>query len=460
VPRASATIVLGVLSGALAALAVLPTIIPLTYRIVSVAESAEAQQAIAAAATVDAFFEVSGQLPRGIAESLQVSGVQVRTEDGSVTASDGALPAGGTLAALCDTSPANTLRFADGMGVQWVAACQRSDTQVAFAAHRVEPEDATHVAYLILGLAAMVGISTALGVLQVLSPLHELSKAIDRVGAGERGVRIANTGLTELDDLADRLNAAARAVEDREDAIQARIEVVQDLARLVAHEVRNPLQSLELLTSLIASESDRSERDDLAQSIHAEIRSLAEVVTRVLRDSEGHGALRPNRTLINILDVIDHVVAFRKFEARDQGTRLETGAMASQDALLDRPLVTRAIENLLQNALQSVPRKGGHVRLSVETDEDHVRIFVDDNGPGVDGVLGDTIYDANVTGRETGTGLGLALVKGVVVAHGGYVVHGTSPLGGARFEVCLPLDGAAVAKEAAVEDLGGGRQPV
>jgi two-component system sensor histidine kinase HydH len=262
-----------------------------------------------------------------------------------------------------------------------------------------------------------------------------------RVGAGERGVRLPATGFSELDELVFRVNEAASAVEDREDAIMARIRAVQEMARMVAHEVRNPLQSLELLTSLIASEDDETERHELAKAIHAEIRALDLVVTRVLR--EGASQLSPrltlHRTTQRVVPIVDQVLALRRPEAKAHGVSLESGSIPDISAEVDGAMLGRSLENLVLNALQAVRSKGAIVRVSVDVEPESFTVFVDDNGPGVDPALGEHVFEANVTGRTGGTGLGLALVREVVQAHGGTIVHERSPLGGARFAARLPL---------------------
>ena len=129
------------------------------------------------------------------------------------------------------------------------------------------------------------------------------------------------TGLAELDVLVDHLNAAARDMEDRQDTILGRIAVVQEMARMVAHEVRNPLQSIELLTSLIASEQDERERLELANAIHEEIRTLETVVTRLLRESATKGALRLRHQSASVVSLIEQVVALRRPQAQAQAYR-------------------------------------------------------------------------------------------------------------------------------------------
>jgi two-component system OmpR family sensor kinase len=105
--------------------------------------------------------------------------------------------------------------------------------------------------------------------------------------------------------------------------------------------------------------------------------------------------------------------------------------------------------NLLENAVRHTP-SGTEVRVSVGRRNGAAVLEVSDDGPGLPGELGETIFSRFVRGggpadkaRDSGTGLGLAIVKAVAVSHGGDVVAGRSDLGGARFTVSLPVDGQA-----------------
>ncbi len=434
--RPSAALVLGVLSGCLAAVAVLPTAIPLRWRL-GEAESTVAEGHVTRAvelAEVIQQFEVS-TLP-GTTQRLGVDFLRVR-EQGLVTYQEG-VPGAPLFA--CETG--NRVAWtSDADGRAWAYRCSVHDGRETVAAWMPSGGVAKQVPYLVFSLATIVGIVTALGVLRLLRPLSRMSSAIARVGAGERGVRVGSTGFVELDELVLRLNEAARAMEDREDAILGRIKAVQEMARMVAHEVRNPLQSLELLTSLIAAEDDGLERHELAKAIHAEIRALDMVVTRVLR--EGASQASPRITLHRISQklrpVIDQVLALRRPEAKLHGVIVETGTLADVTADIDAALLGRSIENLVLNAMQAMRSRDGRIQVSVELEPEHFVLLVDDNGPGVDPALGDHVFEPNVTGRTGGTGLGLALVREVIQSHGGTIAHERSPLGGARFVARIPL---------------------
>ncbi len=438
-PRPSAALVLGAMAGALAAVAFLPTAIPLLWQTIEAEETRGTVFAAYAVVSVEAALR-DGEPPPTVQEldKFRVSSLVVeRAGEGPVRLG---LPIEPDLLGPVCASDDGSEVVAGSSRSLWAVHCSaQANGDRVVAAVRLEPAaQAQRVLALVVLLGISVGIITALGILRLLRPLSEISGALARVGAGERGVRMAQTGLAELDELVDRLNAAARSVEDREDGILGRIEVVQEMARIVAHEIRNPLQSLELLTSLVASEDDDQERMHIAGSIHAEVRTLEQVVHRLLRESATRGALRLRLTTQAVAPLVEQVIALRRPQANSQSVRLAMGPMSWATVPFDQALLKRSIENLVLNALQAVPPTTGEVRVSVLEEDEWLVIIVDDNGPGVPEELRDHVFEANVTSKEGGTGLGLALVKGVVEAHSGHIEYHPSPLGGARFEARIP----------------------
>jgi len=432
-----AAIALGAMAGGLATVTFLPTALPLGWQMIRAEESLALRNTMATARSAGWLVRTGGQADSRLLLNTEVDWLYVERQDLVLGRSEVDDFDTESLCPFGETS--HTLSRADGL---WAVSCYNADdTGVVLAGTRVRPaQQAQAVMGLVLMLAIPVGLVTALGILRLLKPLSEVTRALARVGAGERGVRMPRTGLAELDDLIDRLNAAARAMEDREDGILGRIEVVQEMARLVAHEVRNPLQSLELLTSLIASEEDEAERLEIASSIHQEIRTLETVVNRLLSESAKKGSLRLQLQEGELASLVEQVVALRRPQAKARHTRLEHGTLSRRTLRFDQALVKRSIENLVINALQAVPSRGGEVRVSVIEEPPYMVVAVDDNGPGVRDDLTDQVFDAHVTSKEAGTGLGLSLVKGVVEAHSGYIGYTRSPLGGARFEARIPLD--------------------
>ena len=356
--RPSAPLIMGVLTGLLAAVTVLPTAVAL-YVYYSDAERVLAERQSAAAAAVGASLieervkraGLEPTLPPGSRNLLKVNSIYAQSTDGLVFFSEGIDAPPMLLDRVC-SQEIPTLYTIDN--TSYVFACEaNSDYRVITA---IQPEQVAiwRITGLVLALALIVGIVTALGVLRLLTPLSRVSNALKRVSFGERGVRVRPSGLAELDELVERLNTAARAMEEREDAVSARIQVVQEMARIVAHEIRNPLQSLEILTSLVAAADNATEREELVQSIHGEIRTLDQVVTRLLRRGAGD-SLRLIRNQMPLGKVLSQVLSVRRLEAQSKGISLVSGNMADVEAFIDQALIGRSLENLVQNAMQVVP---------------------------------------------------------------------------------------------------------
>lgn len=437
--RTPSALVLGVLAGVLAAVSVLPTVVPLTRRVGHAEDGAAIVRALAASRATATLYEHDETIHPFLHRSLGADGVMVLDLTGHVQVASGERPDPIVVSELCPPGEAPGRIVSQGR-LRWAVACHEVGPRYMLGFVRAQADD-RGTGWLVIGLSAMVGISAAFGVLQVLQPLSRLTDALQRLGQGERGVRVEITGLAEYDELVDRLNDAAQASDARQDAastreaaFRERIEVVQKVARELAHEVRNPLQSLEFMAGVVALEDDPEERRRLASSIQDEVRLLEATVSRLLRD-EG---IRVMRAPFPLTQLVRHTLDFHGPAARARGVTLEAGTVQDTEILADRLLLERAVENLVVNALQAVGSPG-RVVVSVLHDAWTARVVVEDDGPGVPEELGDTIYTPSVSGREGGTGLGLPFVLKVVHAHGGQVRHERSTLGGAAFHIELPL---------------------
>jgi signal transduction histidine kinase len=207
---------------------------------------------------------------------------------------------------------------------------------------------------------------------------------------------------------------------------------------MVAHEVRNPLQSLSLLATLARTETDDKEREALLTSIETEIHVLEGVVQRFLRSS---GPLQISRSASDLVEQVHKAMGVASPQARNRQVNLELIAPPRLPMTLDPSLVRRALENLMLNAIEfSGAEPPGAVRIEIARTGRAVTITVDDNGPGVPANERDRVFKPYYSSKAGGTGLGLALVKQVFQAHGGDVRCEDSPLGGARFSATLPID--------------------
>ena len=224
----------------------------------------------------------------------------------------------------------------------------------------------------------------------------------------------------------------------------------RELARLrtrfvtnVSHELRTPLAQISMFAETLALGRERSaaEGREFASIIFAEARRLTALVETVLRFSRlesGRETLRLESVGV-AAEIADVVEAFTPIaEAADA-----TIALHFQDemfARLDRAAFRQVVLNLLDNAVKHGGR-GTSVDISAEQHNGDVRILVDDSGPGVPTEWRERVFEPFVRverGSAAGAGIGLAVVRDLVAAHGGSAWIEQSPRGGARFIVALP----------------------
>jgi signal transduction histidine kinase len=202
----------------------------------------------------------------------------------------------------------------------------------------------------------------------------------------------------------------------------------------LAHEVRSPLNAIGLAAQRLERKLGQDDdRHTLARTVRDEVRRLEEVLREFLE------LARPVSEKFSELDVgelaID-VVSLLSGEASAAGVDLKL-FRASGLVSGDGGALRRALINLVQNAIQVSP-EGGRVVLFVESGRESVAVRVRDEGPGVPAELAERVFDAFVTGRPSGTGLGLALVKRVADEHGGSVTLENRSGGGADAVLRLP----------------------
>jgi len=231
----------------------------------------------------------------------------------------------------------------------------------------------------------------------------------------------------------------------RERRIQAdRLAAMQTLSAGLAHEVRNPLNAARLQLELLDRRLRRQFGED---SKLTEPTTLAnhelERLTNLLNDFLQFA--RPPELHIHEHDVVEigrHVIELEKPLADQRGITLEYVEKPPIIAQVDSGKFHQIVQNLVRNALEATPR-GGHVGLAIENHnpENVVHIRVTDNGAGIPAEVLPRIYEPFFSTKETGTGMGMAIVHSLVTMHGGKIEIDTSPHG-TRFDVSVPQRGA------------------
>ena len=331
----------------------------------------------------------------------------------------------------------------------------------------------------VLAFAALLGITiiAAIGVGSLLARgvsrrIGELARATRLVGEGDLNIRVPEGGGDEIADLAGAFNRMLGEVESSRGRIEylQRISAWQEMARRLAHEIKNPLTPIQLAVQEIhrryAGGDAEYQRlvDTTLEIVEDEVGTLRRLVGEFSDFARLPQASLEPADLAEFLR--EQATRFGVHGERDSGDldellSLEGAAPIAvefsvpserSDALMDRQMFRRVLFNLVRNAAQAVlGRDKGRVRVMLQRDGEFWNIDVEDNGPGIPQELRETVFDPYVTTKDDGTGLGLSIVKKIVIEHGGTIRAEQSPLGGARLRVRLPVLGTRAAERALEE---------
>ena len=329
---------------------------------------------------------------------------------------------------------------------------------------------------LCITIVAAIGVGSLLA-RGVSRRIAELARATRLVAEGDLSIRVPEGGGDEIADLAGAFNRMLGEVESSRARIEylQRISAWQEMARRLAHEIKNPLTPISLAVQEIhrryaGSDPDYQRLvDTTLEIVEDEVGTLRRLVGEFSDFARLPQASLENADLAEFLGEQAARYGVREGE-RDSlepqlNDLLSLGQLAditiefdvptgNCQALIDRQMLQRVLFNLVRNAAQALlgrPRGEGRVQVRLERDGDFWNLDVDDNGPGIPQELRETVFDPYVTTKDDGTGLGLSIVKKIVIEHGGTIRAEQSALGGARLRVRLPVPGTRAA-ERALED--------
>jgi signal transduction histidine kinase len=203
----------------------------------------------------------------------------------------------------------------------------------------------------------------------------------------------------------------------------------------VAHELRNALAVAE--SSLFLARRDLEDKNKLVRhldKVTLEIRRAQRVIGAVLGLARGEAvSLEP----ANVAALVD---AARRAVVLPTNVTFSV-SIEPPDLVVhcDAVLLERVLANLYLNALEALASRGrGAVTTKVYREGDRVHVIIEDDGPGIETDLALSIFDPLVTTKATGMGLGLALCRAIVKAHGGEIAATSAPTAGARFSFWIP----------------------
>ncbi|MBL8754944.1 MAG: sensor histidine kinase [Planctomycetes bacterium] len=280
----------------------------------------------------------------------------------------------------------------------------------------------------------------------ITAPVQALVAATRRIAGGDLAVALPPRGGSELGELAGAFNTMAGELATGREKLAAaqRDQAWAEMARQVAHEVKNPLQPMRMAAQLL--QRARQEQDPraelVAERLARTVLEQTEALDRIASDFRAFAGVAPAQRQ-------ETAVAAWLEQLREQLTGLFVGkavalevtvdaAVGALRVAIDQKALARVFVNLLQNAHEAAPG-GVRVRLAAARAGERVAVVVQDDGPGIPEAVRGRLFEPYFTTKTSGTGLGLAICRRLAEAHGGSIRLERSGAGETVFVLELPL---------------------
>jgi len=302
---------------------------------------------------------------------------------------------------------------------------------------------------LLISLVIIVSLAVAFGFARSITRrISSLAAATAKVAGGDLTVHVQPGAEDEVGELINRFNLMVAEMKESQERIEylRKISAWQEMARRLAHEIKNPLTPIQLAMQQVRDTyrgDDVTYRNLLSQS--AEI--VEEEITTLRRLTGEFSAfsklpeVKPEA--VDLVSYLEECQASLAHLSSESGVAIAWSLPKGPvTAPIDRMLFKRALDNLVRNAVEASQAGGGRevrIRLRVLSKDRAAEIVVEDDGIGVADDVRGVIFDPYFTTKEEGTGLGLAIVKKIILEHHGEVGVDPSYGPGARFVVRIPL---------------------
>ena len=294
--------------------------------------------------------------------------------------------------------------------------------------------------YILLVLAAIFG-GTALAN-QLSKPLAEIGRKMKLIDVSKKAEHLNYRNKDELGELVGAYNKMVDAVEEssRRLAQTEREQAWSEMARQIAHEIKNPLTPMRLSIQHLIRLKQRGVEgwedkfEDVASSILEQIDILSETASEFSSFAKFY---YEENSVVDLAELINDQRVF--FDTRDNIKIIYTYTHRDCMVQVRKGQIIRVLVNLVSNAIQAVEDKGGYIRISLAQEDGCYTVSIEDNGPGVKPEDEQKLFKPNFTTKSSGTGLGLAICRNIIEQSGGKISYRRSDLGGACFSFTLPV---------------------
>jgi signal transduction histidine kinase len=391
----------------------------------------------------------------------ELDGGTIEVPDTEVTKESLGDPVEGELMIHGSSLKTYDIPFTSSKGLYWIVIVTNPDsiTSKIDEASRTLADRSRELSNVRL-LATTMLLLLALGIVVIIGwsftrPIQELANAARRVAAGDLDFKVNVERRDEVGQLATTFNemlAGLKAKRELEDKLNTaeRQAAIGRLTQAVAHEIRNPLNVINLSIDHVATKyapEDQKKREPLNR-ILSSIRDEVARLKLLVNDLLNYG--RPPRLAVETVDVrklVDETIALVRPQADEQGVKvtLEEGS-PPLEIRGDRERLKSCFSNIAINALQAMPG-GGQLDVKVARLDGVIQVSMSDTGVGISEEALSKIFEPYFSTKQAGFGLGLAVTRAIVEEHHGSITVESEPKRGAKFVVSFPAVDSNVSDE-------------
>ena len=279
---------------------------------------------------------------------------------------------------------------------------------------------------------------------RVTRPVEELARAAREVAAGNWNTTVKVKTQDEIGELAESFNRMTRDLLDqREHLVQAeRVAAWRELARRLAHELKNPLFPLQLTVENLIRARDHGQQQfdetfrESSATLLSEISNLKNIIGKF---SDFSKMPQPQFQSVDLRELCEGAIKLHQAQLTKASISCTLDISASDPIAADPELLHRTFSNLILNAIEAMP-EGGNLTLRASRRQDSIRLEIADTGSGLAREESAQLFTPYYTSKPHGTGLGLAIVQSIVSDHGGRISVASEPGRGTTFIIDLPAN--------------------
>ncbi len=216
-----------------------------------------------------------------------------------------------------------------------------------------------------------------------------------------------------------------------------KMELVGEMVNTILHDFRSPFTGIQLSSAMLKEMHPDEETQEWCDLISMQIQRMLGMAEEVLEFAKGTTVLY--RKPVTVAKMLQYFEKLNRVYF--QSTQVEFSVKAEEDCIIyvDENKLIRVFQNLVGNAVEAFEKPGGKIVITATGTEEWVKIAIADNGPGIPDAIREHLFDAFVTyGKRSGTGLGTAIAKSIIDAHGGKIEFKSIPQEGTTFYILLP----------------------